>query len=264
MDSRKDCNIVSAGLDIYFANQIKNITDEQVGLLPHDIKLRKIHDGKGRYYEAPKTSFVEKVSLLWKVFGKDVQIVIKDTEDYFTVDDFVRFERYGTQKEISEGDARELEAKAQLVLGDEDVCRGLYFLRMVQKSPMYKFVMKVRGAKESQVSEFQKQINEFSKMMIFYEGSKKKMVRDMKINIPEWYILLHLSDGIVKKISHVYLGMYYDAYNSSRAQMLRGLKRLKDIGYIQRVGKKNSANYTLTTMGWELFYSCLSKYVFNY
>ncbi len=262
--SQKDYTLVSEGFDNYFNGLISNATEEQREAMPEDIFFKFKRNKEGRYLDVGKTNFFEKLSILWKVFKKDIYIFIRDDENGITGDDFRQWEREELARAYNDKNARDLITRAEFVLGANDICNGMHFRRMVGASGMFRYLTENRGQKVSSTALARNGLRDLCRMLIYYEGSKKKMAREVNLTVPEWYILLHFSDGVEKKGSQVYSGLYFHAFNASQAQMLNGLKRLTHAGFIQKFGVTNIATYRITALGMDLINKVVTKYVLNY
>lgn len=262
--SQKDYTLISEGFDNYFDNLMSNASESQREAMPDDIFFKFKKGKDGRYLQAGKTTFFEKLAILWKVFKKDIYIFIRDDENGITGDDFRQWEREEIARNYNEKNARDLLVRSEFVLGAHDICNGMHYRRMLGASGMFKYLTSYRGKPVTSTSEARNGVRELCKMLIHYEGSKKKMAKEVNLTVPEWYILLHFSDGVEKKGSHVYSGLYFNAFNASQAQMLNGLKRLTQVGYLQKFGSTALSTYRITPLGTDLLYKVISKYILNY
>lgn len=264
MHKEKKRDIVSEGLDLYFDSQIRNMSERQILDMPKNLPFRVYRNSQGNLVKTGKISFADKVSILWKVFKKDIFIAIRDNEDGIVASDFETNEKELKSKHYGESEVRDFLAKGRFVLAADDICNGLYAEHLIGASSMFKYVAAHRGQPKTSWEKAKVGIAEISRMILTYEGNKNKMFKSLTTNITEWYVLLHLADGKEKQGVMLYNPMYFDALNAKRNLMLRAFKKLKIDGYIVKIGGRKTATYQITPLGKDLVYNILSTYVLNF
>lgn len=254
--------IISDGLDEYLKNSIQKITVDQQMEMPLHI-WKRIRAKRAGGLRIDRLTFEQKVSILWKVFGKDVFLVVKEEEDGFLPEDFLANERERKHRKYGESETRSFIAEARLVLGTEAVCEAFHYRSILNSGRMYRYLAGIKG--ESKLSSGKKGMAQLAKMLIHYEANKKKMTKQTGLTISEWLILLYYADNLEKNGNPVYSGTYLDAHGASRAMLLRAFKRLSTDGLLtkKKVGK-SEAHYKITTLGLDKLYTVFGNHILNY
>ena len=248
-------DIVSEGLEQYFDSLVENMTEADRKSIPRDLFLR-IQKGK--------TLFPEKMAVMWKSFNKECYIVVKDENEGFLASDFEANIRELKHRNSGEQATRDFIAKGNFVLGTDSICRGIHYQAMLAGAPMFRFLRKARGAQVQELARQRKDTMQFAKMMLHYEDKKKEYMRQLKMTLAEMYCLFFFSDGSEKKGSDIYVNLKFDAFGAGKSRTLSALKRLTRDGYLEKFGKTNTATYRLTALGYDAYYTLLSKYIFNF
>lgn len=255
MLERFECTIDSEGFDAFFCHHMANATEGQIALIPDSIKR----------VQRSRLTFFEKLFVLFRAFNKSIYLVAKDKGDGLTPEQFCKWDEEERKRAYDTENTKDLLIRAGFVLGDRDVCNGLLFQRNLGGTSLFKYLSNYHKNNSGPKSyNTRDAMQDICKMLIHYEGLKKKMLKDLAIVVPEWYTLLHFADGEERSGMIVYQGVFAHAYNSSRPQLLTAMKRLVTDGYLQKFKKTNRATYRITPLGVDLLQKALSKYVANF
>lgn len=255
MLNRFECTIDSEGFDAFFCHHMANATDGQIALIPESI----------RRIQRNRLTFFEKLFVLFRAFNKTIYLVAKDEKEGLTPEQFCKWDEEEKKRAYNTENSNDLVMRAGFVLGDRDVCNGLLFQRNLGATSLFKYLSNYHKNKSGpKPYNTRDAMQDICKMLMHYEGLKKKMLKELAITIPEWYTLLHFANGEEKSGLLVYSGVFAHAANSSRPQLHRAMRRLVDDGYLQKFKKTNGATYRITPLGIDLLQRALSKYVTNF
>lgn len=258
---RIECTLESEAFDAYFYHLVMNASEEEKVRIPPAIYNKVIRKEKYFHYTGV-TTFFEKLAILFRAFRKDIYIVIRDTENGLTPEQFIEWDREEKKRNYSEDSAKKLLARSEFVLGNNDIANGLLYNRMLGASGIYKFLTKYHHATKFARHSMKNAFNEVCKLLIRHELAKRAIYHEFSIRPSEWLILLYLSDGQEKKGSLAYQEVWANAHFANRLQMSRGFVRLTSTGHIQRFGTANQhITYRITPLGLDLINKALAKHV---
>lgn len=256
-------DILNENLDLYFADNAAKLNEEQIGGLPELIKF-KLFRSRNSFNEknTSKLTLLQKLYVLIKSCKKKWYIVVEDEENGLSIEDFNVFKKSIKKRELTITNSERLQLSGDFILGSKELMESLAFLNYLSVSNAYKFAIKGKNLKSDFV-EFKKTASYFTKLLIFYESNKKKMVMQKGFKMPEFYTLLYFYDGVKKKGADVYNIVFKHAYNSSKSQINTGLTRLHHKGYLTKFGSVRHTEYSITPLGIEAVNEILSKYVLD-
>jgi len=122
-------------------------------------------------------------------------------------------------------------------------------INRVSVSPAMNYSLKLRNANKKSGEAYDHAFNYVCSMLIKYEGKQKKNRKRRHCSIPEWYVLLYLSDGKEKKLTPCYTEVFYDCANASRNQIIRAFKSLHGRNLINKYAVGRNVDYSITHLG---------------
>lgn len=257
-------DILNENFDYYFSDNASKLNEEQIDDLPGFLKF-KLFRSRNSFNEnnTSKLTLLQKLYVLTKSCKKKWYIVIEDEDKGLSIEDFNVFKKSIKKRELTITDSERLQLSGDFVLGSKELMESLAHINYLSVSSAYKFAIKGKNLKSDFV-EFKKNALYFTRLLMFYESNKKKMVIQKGFKMPEFYTLLYFYDGVKKKGADVYNTVFKNAYNSSKSQINTGLTRLHNKGYLTKYGSVRHTEYSITPLGVEAVNLILSKYVLDF
>lgn len=243
----------------YFALKAQGMSESQKERLPVEISARVFKKG-GRVSEA-LMPFLQQLYVLQKGLGSEIFIVIKDPDIGIGFSDFEKFQKQqnGSRTDITE--AQHYLAAGVMVLGNKELMDWIAHLNFVSMSPYYNYIIKLKNSPYVKLPNHNEEVVRLCEMLSKYDGSKRKLLKDKNISVPEWYILMYLADGKQKGAVGAYRDTFSSAYNATRPQLHNAFKRLVSSGYIQSEGSAKKKSYKITAFGRTLIREIFHKYI---
>lgn len=250
--------------DYYFLKEMDEITQAGKEAIPKDIFF-KIFDFKGMFRNGvlSKLSFLTKLYILWRSFGKRWFIVIEDERTGLGLEDFKEYQKSIKKRDYSVSRSGEMITEGHFFLGNKELGDSLQFLNNVSASPAYNYLIKGKNKLDSKSSEWSDQMNYVAKFLTHYESSRKKFVAATGVSIPEWYVLLSLFHGKEMVGATLYKETFKKAYQSSPGKIKAAFGTLQSKGYIQKVGLTKGSTLKITPLGRTVVIGILDKNALN-
>ncbi len=177
------------------------------------------------------------------------------------MEDYMKFKRKQNGRRVDTVQSEQYIGHGAMTLVNKEVAEYLTHLNAVSLSKAMNYTLKLRGTKKPILPDKEAEFVYITNMFANYESNKKKMIRRDQLNMPEWYVLLYLSDGEEKSGATIYKQKFTDAINASRLQILKAFRKLISLNYIQSFGKTKSATYQITYLGKSAVAEIIKKYI---
>lgn len=248
--------------DGYFEWTVKGMSPEQRNKIPDNLKKKLILQSNGKMRPS-KLAFAEKLFILQKAFDKKWYIVVEGQqgEEAMSMEHYQKFREQRLWNDVRSSEANLMLVDGSFVVGDKDLIRWLFHLNDVCVSGAYNYGLKVRNVRPQNIFKERKSLHYFIRLLLFYEGSKRRIIRDFSLSMPEFYCLLYFYDGEKKKASPLYEDVLSAAVSLNKGIILRAIKRLNDKKYLDRYGSGQDTNYSITSFGINVVNDILVKYV---
>lgn len=257
-------DLSSESLDLYFADQIPHLTPEAKDGLPRDIVFKLFRRGGDfNSKSTSKLNFLAKLYVLWRALNKRWWIVIEDENRGLTPGQFMELRKVAKERDYSMDQAQTIVLSGTLVLGTPELCQTLSYLNRLSTAPSYNYLVKSKNPAKNHVAESEKQAQYIVRFLIHWEGSKKNMVAQTGLNIPEVLVLLALYHGKEVQGATLYHGLYKRAYQSSPTKIKAAFRSLQNRGYINKFGATSDAMLQITALGKDVLRGILDKYAIN-
>lgn len=256
----------SENFSLFFSEEVKNMHEYQKERLPKSLLFKVFKRGSTiNPKNTSKLRFVEKIYILWKALMGEFFIVIRRDEGGISTDDFTKIIQLKTDKDLGIESAQSLLiSNGIFVTGGKELCEALGYLNQLSASPAYNYLLRAKNSQRSKISEWRQSSVYISRFLANYEATKKKLVMNTGISMPEFYVLLYLYDGTERKSSEIYLVKFKYSYNSSRSQIQRAFVTLQNKGYIIQNGNRKWTKLKITSLGCHFLDEIIEKYLVDF
>lgn len=255
-------DIINDNFDIFFERQSKKIGQHEKELLPKPY-LYKLFKGGAELdvREGAKFSFLQKLFVLWKALKYNIYIVVED-KDGMGIEDFYKFKEQHKKRNYSIGQAGNVIANENFVLGNKELSDTFSYLNTLCTGRAYNFLSGTKNRK-TKVNHYLSHMKYFAKHYENYESKKKKMCLESGLDMPEFLMLMSLyyRDDIIS--SEIYKTIYKYSFHSSRTRFKAAFGSLQNKGFIQKSGVAKGAKFKLTELGSNKFNEIVQKYFIN-
>jgi hypothetical protein len=257
-------DIYNENFDHYLQIKLENISPQQKELLPDSLNYKIFKYGKTVVSDL---SFTEKIYILSVCFRQSVAIVIQDEEAGIGPSEFQMASKAQSAKATNGELLDQLDRQSAFVLADKDLIRSLLYMNHVQCTDIYNLIKianpRDKTKRELQNTEYKKAYNSIVKMLVHYEGNKKKFIGQFNISVPKLFALLYCFDG-EKSSRDFYEKAFKYSYTSNRADLGRALTELYEGGYLDKRGSRRYMRYSITARGMVFLQTILEKLIFSY
>lgn len=255
-------DIRSENWEGYFNYLVKQMSMEQRSKIPDNLKRKLISQTNGKL-RPDKLSFVETLFLMTRAFDKKWYIVVENTgeDDVVSKAHFDEYKRQITYNEMSGSEPDKILRGGAFILGDRDLMRCLFHMNDMCVSGAYNYALKLRNATPKNIYKDKKALFYFVNLLLYFDGNKRRIIREFNISMAEMYCLFYLYDGVQKKISPLYEEILPNALAVNKASLLRALKSVVDKKYVERYGTGQHTNYSITSFGISIVNDILVKHV---
>ena len=260
-------DIDNENFDNYFLRHISKITPEQKSRLPQELAFKVFRGGS---FSINSLTFMQKMYVLYCAFGKRVSILVEDDNEGLSYNEFAKLERgyRGSQKR---GDiVDDFNIKGTFVLGMHDLVARLEYANHLCSSNLWKLAKDYQKYQLNNIRLHDKQrqtkdaVRLLRKLLVYYEGNKKRMAIDYGIDPAEWLALLHFYDNETKAVPFVDETFKY-SYNSNKQTLRGALVSLQHKGILDiRGSRPRNVFYYLTPKGVEILGKIIARYILNY
>ena len=215
-------DILAENLDLYFANQLCNITPQAKEALPKDVQFKLFRKGgeiNGK--NTSSLSFLGKLYVLWKALRKNVFIVIEgEDSNGLSVEEFIDLKRAIKARDYGVDRANEyVIPQATFVTGDKQLMEGLAYLNNLSNSAAYKYLLRSKNPVPNKVEQNKIASQYVCRFLSHYEANRKKIGYESGINISEWMILIALYHGNEVESNSMWKSKYQYSFNSSKTKI---------------------------------------------
>lgn len=243
----------------FFDFKVAQMTHEQKRHLPTEVIGRLFRrDGK---VTSKYLSFLQQLYILSQTQLSNVFVLIEDYEKGIGIDEFYKFKRKQNGRKFDSVQSEQYLGYGAMTLVNKDVSEYLTHLNEISFSGAMNYALKLRGTRKPVLPDKETEFVFMTRLLANYESNKKKMILRDQLNMPEWYVLLYLSDGEEKNGAAIYKHKFADAINSSRLQILKAFRKLIASGYIQSFGKGKRITYRITFLGKSIVSEVIRKYI---
>lgn len=240
--------------DLFFDQQATSISQPAKESLPKDVlfKLRK-----------KRLPFFGKLYLLWRHLKKRVYVVVEDEENGLTVEQFLELRKAIKARDLGVPKAEGFISTGTFITASKELSDTFDYLNRLSTSPAYNYLLRSKNKTKSKVADRKAQLAYICRFISNYEASKKTIVAQTRLSIPEWYVLLFFYSGAETSGAYLYKEYYKSAYQSKSTRIKEALGTLQMNGYLRKTGNTSNAVFSITPIGIDLVNSILSKYIVN-
>lgn len=245
--------------DLYFAIKVSEMSEREKEKLPKEA-IARIFTSSGKITTKP-VPFLIQLYALTRAMNHAVYVVVKDEKNGFNFSDFERFAKDFKRRNVTTELTDIYNTRGEFILGNKEVVDYLEHVNRISVSPAMNYALKLRNSVKKSGESYDHAFNYVCSMITKYEGNKKKVVKHGLCTLPEWYVLLYLSDGKEKKLTPAYTEIFYDAVNASRNQIIRAFKSLAGRNLIQRHAVGRNVDYSITHLGKSMIREIMNKHM---
>lgn len=258
-------SIENQNFDQYFERELVNLTPEAKDGLPKDVLFKLFR--KGGAFNSTSTSrlgFLAKLYILCRCLKKRWYLVVEDEELGLKVDQFDDIPRLIKEREYGAENAEELVTRGGFIYASKELCDTFHFLNRLSTGPAYNYLTRVKNMPANPVNEADKKDQYVVQALMTYESTKKAIVAQIGLNMPELYVLMFLYPGDEVLGSVLYKDKLKMAYQSSPAKIKLAFGSLQAKGYIRKFGQNTGARLQITPAGKDMIRSIMHKYWLNW
>jgi|ERR1700743_3834280 len=258
-------SIENQNFDQYFDKELVNLTPEIKDGLPRDVLYKLFR--KGGVYNSKSTSrlsFLAKLYILCRCLKKRWYLVVEDEELGLKVDQFKDIPRMIREREYGTDNAEDLMNQGGFILASRELCDTFHFLNRLSTGPAYNYLTRAKNMPQNPVNEADKKDQYVVAALMAYESTKKSVVAQMGLNMPELYVLMFLYPGNEVLGSVLYKDKLKMAYQSSPAKIKLAFGSLQVKGYIRKYGDRTGARLQITAAGKDILRTVMHKYWLNW
>lgn len=251
--------------DLYFADQIPNLTPEAKDGLPKDIIFKLFR--RGGVFNSKSTSklnFITKLYVLLKSLKKRWYIVVEDEDRGMRLQDFNDLPRLIKERDYNVSDAEDLRTSGGFILAGRELSNAFAYLNYLSVSPAYNYLLRAKNTPRNKVDQSDQEMCYLSKFLINWEAQKKTMVSQTGLNIPEILVLMLLYPGLEVSSSSIYQTVLKRAYQSSPTKIKIAFGTLQKRGYINKFGFVKGVKLQITATGRDVLRGIINKYAINF
>lgn len=243
-------NIQQDNFDIYFANQVMHLTEQQKSKLPKTI-LMKLYKGGSEFN--PRNTYqlgtLERLLVLNKALGKRIHFSVEDDAGV-SLKEYDEF-RDNLRKLPNESFDKET-FDAAFFLSNKELTDGFDYLSDLYSTPMYAHHRKLKNMPRSKVKFFKEKMQYISRMFFNYEKQKKIMVMQCGLNMPELLVLLYLynANGYTPT-SQLHKKELKHCFQSSTTRLKEAFSSLQSKGFVHKKGNTKSSELSISQLGIE-------------
>lgn len=260
--SYTEFDVQTENFDGFFELTVNGMSPEQRNLIPENLKKKLISQTNGKL-RPQKLSFTEKLFILQRAFNKKWYVVVEGQqgEEAMSMEHYQQFREQRVWNEVTSSEANLMLRDAVSIVGDKDLIKWLFHLNDLCVSGAYNYGLKIRNVKPENLFKERQALHYFIRMLLVYEGNKRRIVRDYSISVADFYCLLFFYEGQKNKASVIYEEVLLNAININKGIILKALRSLVDKKYIDRYGKGQDTTYAITSFGINIVNDILVKYV---
>lgn len=247
-------DLQSENFDLFFEKSAENLTARCRAELPIDV-LSKIKNNK--------LNFFTKIYIMWKCLRKRWWIIVEDEEKGQSADQFVAYRETIKKRDYSTPKAEGLVSKGEFFLANKEFGDTLQYLSDLSGSGAYRFIQRGKNRIVNKTQLWKEDMIAVTKVLVRYEGMKKKWLEEQVVTIPEFYVLMYLYPGEESVGSIMYHEVYYRSFQSSPAKIKLALGSLQLKGYIVKSGATRYSKFRITASGTDVVCSILTRYALN-
>lgn len=244
-------DLYNENFNYYFTMKLNAITADQRALLPQELSYKIFK--RGTEASAGLLNMNEKMWILSLVFKQNITIIVDDPADGLDVKEGMASLKAQRGK-MGNGKLLEyLQIKSAFVLGDKELMSSVLYMAHVCCSSIYQLAKKhiPNNIDHARNRKFMNDRKAFLTTLDFlknYEATKRRISSDYGLTMPEWYALIYFAtkEGFA---SDFYDKDFKYSYNSNRRNLHVGMKRIADLGYLQKRHINRKDKYTITAKG---------------
>lgn len=246
----------------YFEFLVKGMSEEQRNKIPENLKKKLISQTNGKI-RPNKLKYLEQLFIIERALGRHTYTVIESGvgEEAMSVDHYRKYIEQAKTNNTLNSEVTIMMNDGAFVLGGRDLMRWMFHLNDVCVSGAYNYALKLRNIKPENLFKERKSLLYFIKMLLAYEGNKRKIIRDYSISMADFFCLLYFYDADNKKASPLYEEILASAIGINKFTIIKALKSINDKKYIERYGVGQNTNYSITSFGINIVNDILVKYV---
>lgn len=251
-------------LDLYFANEIGNISATAKADLPKDVAFKMFRGGgKFNTKSTSRLGFLAKLYILWRCLNKRWWIVIEDEEKGMSTAEYLDLKKAMKKKEYSVDQSAVLKSSGTMVLANKELGDTLTYLNKLSASGSYNYLMKAKNAPKNKTAEDAGQRAYVTKFLTNYETQKKAIISSAGLVMPEFYVLMTVFEGKDVPMSFISKDKFKRAYQSSTSKIKLAFRTLQARGLVVKTGVAKGATLQITSSGKELLNGILDKFILN-
>ncbi len=261
----KKIDIYNENFNHFFVEKLNKITPEQKALIPESLSFKIYRYGSEAGSEM--LSFQEKMWILSTVFKHHVTIMVDDDERGICMKEFSKSQQ-ALKGEIKNGPLLDsLRVHSSFIMADKELMASSLYMNHVCTTNIYSLVKELientSHKRDRAFVKAKKEINTILEFLSNYEATKRKIAIDYELTMPMWYALIYFSKNEKLGVDF-YDGDFKYAYASNKVTMHRDMKRLQDMGYLLRRGKKLQYRYSLTGAGINLLDRIMNNIILKF
>ena len=266
MPEKTRFDICTEHFDLYFLNQLCNITPQAKESLPKDVQFKLFRKGgevNGK--NTSKLNFIAKLYILWRALRKNIFIIVEgDDRNGLSAEEFVELRQAIKVRDYGIDRANEyVIPQATFVTGSKELMESLAYLNNLSNSPAYKYLLRSKNPVPNKVEQNKEASKYVARFLSHYEANRKKIGYESGINISEWMVLIALYDGNEEDSNAMWKTRYKYSFNSSKTKIKLAVGSLQRRGYITKYGSTFKAKLQITALGVSVVNGILEKYCVN-
>lgn len=243
-------NLHQENFDLYFANQVQFLTEHQKAKLPKTI-LMKLYRGGAEFNprNTNQLSTLERFLVLNKALGKRIHFIVEDDKGV-SLDDYANFR--DDLKRLPNDVSAIDEFDGAFFLSNKDLSDGFDYLNDLATNPMYAYHKRLKNMPKSKIKFFKDKMAYIVRMFYNYEISKKKMVMQCGLNMPELLVLMYLyTVNGYTKTSQLHKKELRYCFQSSTTRLKEAFGTLQTKGFVNKRGNTKSSELSISQYGKE-------------
>lgn len=258
-------DIQHENFELYFGRSVEHLAPYQKEKLPKETTFKLFR--RGGVFSARSTnklSFLEKIFVLWKALNRRIYIIVEDHENGLDTEAFLKLREDEKKKRVGNEQANEMIVSSTFVLASKELCQTLSYLNEISVSPIYNYLQRFKNTPKSKIADYKHQMNQVMRFFSNYEATKKKMVMESGLNMPEFLVLIYIYNGEITQSSHIYKEVYRYCFQSSKTRIKQAFGSLQVKGYIEKIGVGRYAQIRITVLGTSKINEVTDKYFKNF
>lgn len=265
MPEKFKIDIDNENFNNYFLKNVMGMGQEQKESLPDQLLYRVFKNGASvNLKNSAKLSFLSKLFILWRALKKNWFIVVEGSEENgMSIEDFVKLKTAMKKRNFGVEKAEDFTASGTFVTGSKELMDALSYLNALSVSPAYAYLTKIKNAPTSKSAEWKVQMGYICKFLAHYEGMKKKVVMEQRIDMSEILLLLVFHAGKELNGPILLKEFYRYSYHTSKTRIKVSLGILQSLGLISKTGHARTSKFRITPLGTNKIEEIMRKYVIN-